>query len=72
MVAEFNVPPKTPIADPPAEFVPPADQCPEVADRPPQVINEDSTAVTTSSGDGAEEDDKVMQIDNPASVLSSD
>ena len=35
MVAEFNAPSKTPLADPPTEFVPPADQFPEVADRPP-------------------------------------
>ena len=25
MVAEFNAPPETPLDDPPAEFVPPAD-----------------------------------------------
>ena len=71
MVVEFNAPLETPLADPPVEFVPPADQSLEVADRPPQVINEDSTAVTTGGGCKAEENDKVMQIDNPASVLSS-
>ena len=71
MVVEFNVPPETPLANPPTEFVPPADQSPEVADRPPQVINEDSTAVTAGSGGGAKEDDEVMQIDNPVGVLSS-
>ena len=60
---------RPPLTDPPTEFVPPADQSPEVADRPPQVINNDSTAVTASSGGGAEEDDEVMQIDNPAGVL---
>ena len=72
MVAEFNAPPDTPLADPPAEFVPPTDQSPEVADWPPQVINEDSIAVTVGGGGRAEEDDEVMQIDNPAGVLSSD
>ena len=30
MIAEFNVPPETPINDPPAEFVPSADQSLEV------------------------------------------
>ena len=72
MVAEFNAPPETPLADPPAEFVPSANQPPEVADQPPQVINEDSTVVTASGGGGAKEDDEIMQIDNPAGVLSSD
>ena len=72
MVAEFNAPPKTPLADPLAEFVPPADQSTEVANRTLQVINEDSTAVTVGDGGRAEEDDEVMQIDNPAGVLSSD
>ena len=32
MVAEFNALPETPIADPLAEFMPSADQSPEVAD----------------------------------------
>ena len=72
MVAEFNAPPKTPLADPPAEFVPLVDQSPEVTDQPLQVTNEDSTTITAGSGGGVEEDDEVMQIDNPASVLSSD
>ena len=72
MVAEFNAPPETPLADPLAEFVPLADQSPEVTDRPLQVINEDSTAVTAGGSGGADEDDEVMQIDNPAGVLSSD
>ena len=71
MVVEFNAPPKTPLADSPMEFVPPAEQSPEVADRPLQVINKDSTAVTTGGDGGANEDDEVMQIDNPAGVLSS-
>ena len=31
MVVEFNVPPETPLEDPPAEFVPPTDQFPLVA-----------------------------------------
>ena len=74
MVAEFNAPLKTPLVDPRTEFVPPANQSPEVVDRPrpPQVINEDSTIVTTDGGGGAEADDKMMQIYNPAGVLSSD
>ena len=57
MVAEFNAPLETPLAEPPAKFVPPADQSFEVADRPPQVINEDSTAITTGGDGGADEDD---------------
>ena len=65
MVAKFNAPPETLLAEPPTEFVPPANQSPKVVDRPPQVINEDATAVTT-------EDDEVMEVDNPAGVLSSD
>ena len=72
MIAKFNVPPETPIIDPPAEFMPSADQSPEVADRPPQVINEDSPMVNASSGDGADEDDEMVQIDNPVGVLSSE
>ena len=72
MVAEFNAPPKTPMAEPPVEFVPPADQSPEVADRPPQVINKNSTAATTGGDGGADEDDEVMEVDNPAGTLSSD
>ena len=72
MVGEFNAPPETPLADPLVEFMSPADQSPEVTDQPPQVINEDFTVVTASGGGGAEEDDEVMQIDNPAGVLSSD
>ena len=72
MVTEFNVPSETPFADPPAKFVPPADQSPKVPNRLPQVINEDSTMVTTGGGGGVDEDDEVMRIDNPAGVLSSD
>ena len=53
MVAEFNAPLETPLADPPTKFMPPVDQSPKVADRPPQVINEDSTAVTAGGGGGA-------------------
>ena len=71
MIAEFTAPPETPLADPPVEFVPPTDQSPEVADRPPQVINEDSPVVTAGGGGRADEDDEVMQIDNLAGVLSS-
>ena len=48
-----------PLADPPAEFVPLADQSPDVADRPPQVVSEDSTAVTASGGGRGDEDDEV-------------
>ena len=72
MVAVFSVPPETPLTNPPTEFVPLPDQSPEVADRPRQVFNKDSTAVIAGGGGGAEEEDEVMQIDNPASVLSSD
>ena len=70
--------PETPIVDLPAEFVPPTDHSLEVADRPLQVINEDSLAVTADGGGGggggggADEDDEVMQINNPAGVLSSE
>ena len=72
MVTEFNAPPETPIANLPVEFMPPANQCPQVTDRPPQVINEDSPVVIAGGGGGADEDDEVMQIDNLASVLSYD
>ena len=73
MVAKFNAPPETFLADPPAEFMPLADQSPEVADRLSQVINEDSTIVRAGGGGGgANEDDEVMQIYNPIGVLSSD
>ena len=72
MVAEFNAPLKAPIADLHAEFMPPADQSIEVTNRPPQVINKDSTAVIADDSGGAEKDDEVMQIDNPTGVLSSD
>ena len=71
MVVEFNAPLETPLAKPLAEFVPPTDQSPKVADRPPQVINEDSTVVIASSDREANEDDEVMEVDNPAGVLSS-
>ena len=72
MVVEFSAPLETPLAEPPAEFVPLADQSPKVVDRPPQVINKDSTAVTAGGDGGADEDDKVMEVDNPAGVLSFD
>ena len=55
MIAEFNAPPESPL-DLPAEFVPPADQSPKVADRPLQVINKDSLAIDANGG-GADEDD---------------
>ena len=57
MIAEFNASLKTPFADLPTEFVPPTDHSHEVVDRPPQVINEDSPAVTAGGGGGANEDD---------------
>ena len=61
MVAKFNAPPETPLVDPPMEFMPSVDQSPEVTDRPPQVINEDSHVVTAGGGGGeADEDDEVM------------
>ena len=72
MVLEFNAPLETPLAEPPAEFMPPANQSPEVANRPPQVINEDSIVVTAGGDRGADEDDEVMEVDNPAGILSSD
>ena len=71
MVAEFNASPETPLVEPPTEFVPSADQSLEVVDRPPQVINEDSTAVTAGDNRGADEDDEVMEVDNHAGILSS-
>ena len=71
MIVEFNAPPETPLNDPPTEFVPPADQSPQAADQPPKVINEDSPAINAGDHGGLDEDDKVVQIDNPAGVLSS-
>ena len=71
MVAEFNAPLETSLHNPPTEFVPPVDQSPQVANQPPQVINEDFTEVNADSGGGADEDDELVQIDNPAGVLSS-
>ena len=72
MVAEFNAPPETPLEEPPAEFVPPDNQSPQVANRPPQVFNEHSIAASAGGDGGADEDDEVMEVDNPAGVLSSD
>ena len=72
MIAEFNAPQKTPLNDPPAEFVPLADQTLQVADQPSQAINEDSPAVNADGGGGVHEDDELVQIDNPAGVLSSE
>ena len=72
MVAEFNAPPETHLEEPPTEFVPAASQSPQVADRPPQVINKDSTTVSAGGDGEADEDDEVMEVDNPAGVLSSD
>ena len=71
MVAEFNALPETPLEEPPAKFVPAADQSPQVADRPSQVINEDSVAASADGDGGADEDNEVMEVDNPAGVLSS-
>ena len=72
MVVEFNAPPETPLEEPPAEFVPVANQSLKVTNRPSQVINEDFTTVSADSDDGANEDDEVIEVDNPAGVLSSD
>ena len=72
MVAKFNAPLDTPLEEPPAEFMPIADQFPKVAAHPPQVINEDSTAVSAGGDGGADKDDEVIEVDNPAGVLSSD
>ena len=72
MIAKFNAPPKTPLNDPPAEFGPPAEQSPQVADQPLQVINEDTPAVDVGGVAGADEDDELVQIDNLAGVLSSE
>ena len=71
MVVEFNAPLETTLVEPPAEFMPPANQSPKVADWPPQVIDEDSTAVTAGGDWGADEDNEVMEVDNPVGVLSS-
>ena len=68
-VAEFNVPPETPLEEHPTEFVPPADQSPQTADHPPQVINEDFVAASAGGDGGA---DEVLEVNNPAGVLSSD
>ena len=70
MISEFNAPLETPLTDPPSEYVPLADQSLEVTDRPPQVINEDSHVINVGDSDGVDEDDEVVQIDNPAGVLS--
>ena len=72
MVAEFNTPLEAHLAEPPVEFVPPANQSLEVANQPPQVINEDSAAATPSGDGGTDEDDEVIKVDNPVGVLSSD
>ena len=72
MVAEFNAPLETPLAEPHAKFVPPTYQSPKVADRPPQVINEDSTVATAGGDGGDDKDDEVMEVDKPAGILSSD
>ena len=72
MVVEFNAPLETPLEEPPAEFVSATDRSPDVANSPPQVINEDSIAVSAGGGGGADEDDEVMEVDNSASILSSD
>ena len=72
MVVEFNVPPETLLNDPPIVFVPLADQSPQVVGQPPQVINKDFPAVNAGGGGGADEDDELVQIDNPTGVLSSE
>ena len=58
MVAEFNAPPETPIEESPTEFVPAANQSPQVVDHPPQVINEDFTTMSAGGDGGANEDKK--------------
>ena len=70
-MVEFNAPPETHLEEPSAKFMPPVDQSPQAADRPPQVINEDSVAALAGGDGGADEDDKVMEVDNLAGVLSS-
>ena len=55
-----------------AEFVPAVGQYPQVSNYPPQVINEDSVAVSAGGDGGADEGDEVMEVDNPAGILSSD
>ena len=72
MIVEFNAPLETSLIDPLAEFMPSVDQSPEVIDRPPQVLNEDSPAVNAGDGGKADEDDEVVQIDNPTGILSSE
>ena len=72
MVLEFNAPPETPLEEPPAEFVPAVDQSPQVADCPPQVINEDSAAILAGSDGGADKDDEAIEVDKPVCALSSD
>ena len=52
--------------------MPAVNQSPQVADRPPQVINEDSATVSVRGDGRADEDDEVIEVDNPAGVLSSD
>ena len=64
MVVEFNALPEIPLAEPHVEFVPLVDQSPEVTNRPPQVINKDSTAVTVGGDGRADEDDEVIEVDN--------
>ena len=73
MIVEFNSPLETPLADLPTELVPPANHSHDVADRALQVIKKNSPTVIAGDGGGAaNEDDEVMQIDNPAGVLSSE
>ena len=72
VVTEFNAPPETPLEEPHAEFVPSADQSAQAANRPLQVINEDSVAASAGGDGQADEDDEVMEVDNPVGILSSD
>ena len=62
MVAEFNAPPETSLAEPSTKFVPLANQSLEVVDGSPQVINEDSVVATNGSDGGADKDDKVWRL----------
>ena len=71
MIAELNAPLETHLNDPLAEFVPSADQSPQVANQPQQFINEDFPTINADSGGEADEDDELVQINNPIGVLSS-
>ena len=71
VVAEFNAPLETHLEEPLTKFVPPTDQSPQAADRLPQFINEDSVAASAGGDGRADEDAELIEVDNPAGVLSS-